>query len=101
MHDRDTHRDTIERERGRSDELLHAILPAAAVAELKEIGRVRSRQFDDVAVPFIDFVGDDRRRLHGHVQLAGATRGLGYADAPRLRVNGAIAFNDLCVRVNP
>jgi adenylate cyclase len=58
LHDREVaHRDAIERERRRSDELLHAILPAAAVAELKEIGRVRPRQFDEVAVLFIDLVG--------------------------------------------
>jgi class 3 adenylate cyclase len=58
LHDREVaHRDAIERERRRSDELLHAILPAAAVAELKEIGQVRPRQFDEVAVLFIDLVG--------------------------------------------
>jgi adenylate cyclase len=58
LHDRETaHRDAIDWERRRSDELLHAILPAAAVAELKETGRVRPRQFDEVAVLFIDIVG--------------------------------------------
>ena len=57
LHDREVaHRDA-ERKRRRSDELLHAILPAAAVAKLKEVGRVRPRQFDEVAVLFIDLVG--------------------------------------------
>jgi class 3 adenylate cyclase len=58
LHDREVaHRDEIERERRRSDELLHSILPAAAVAELKEVGRVRPRQFEEVAVLFVDLVG--------------------------------------------
>jgi class 3 adenylate cyclase/CheY-like chemotaxis protein len=59
------HRDAIERERRRSDELLHAILPSAAVAELKEIGRVRPRQFDEVAVLFVDLV-DFTAWCHAH-----------------------------------
>jgi adenylate cyclase len=58
LHDREmAHRDDIERERKRSDELLHAILPAPAISELKTTGRVKPRQFDQVAVLFIDLVG--------------------------------------------
>jgi class 3 adenylate cyclase len=58
LHDREVaHLDAIERERRRSEELLHAILPAPAVAELKTTGRVRPRHFDDVAVLFVDLVG--------------------------------------------
>jgi len=58
LHDREmAHRDQVERERKRSDELLHAILPAPAVDELKATGRIRPRQFDEVAVLFVDLVG--------------------------------------------
>jgi len=57
-HDREVaHLRTIERERKRADELLHAILPVSAVAELMETGQVKPRLFDDVAVLFIDLVG--------------------------------------------
>ncbi|ACA16031.1 adenylate/guanylate cyclase [Methylobacterium sp. 4-46] len=51
------HLRTIERERRRADELLRAILPVSAVAELMETGQVKPRLFDDVAVLFIDLVG--------------------------------------------
>ena len=58
LHDREVaHLGTIERERKRADELLHAILPASAVAELKATGRVQPRHFGDVAVLFVDLVG--------------------------------------------
>jgi len=57
LHDREAaHLEMIERERRRADELLHAILPAPAVAELKTTGRVRPRHFSDVAVLFVDLV---------------------------------------------
>jgi class 3 adenylate cyclase len=57
LHDREmAHLDAIERERQRNEELLHAILPAPAVAELKTTGRVQPRLFDDVAVLFVDLV---------------------------------------------
>ncbi len=51
------HLAAIEAARARSDELLHAILPAGAVAELKETDRVEPRRHDDVAVLFCDIVG--------------------------------------------
>ena len=57
-HDRErAHLRTIEHERRRADELLHAILPVPAVAELMETGQVKPRLFEDVAVLFIDLVG--------------------------------------------
>jgi len=46
----------IEQERERSDRLLHAILPAPAVAELKSSGGVLARRHDEVAVLFADLV---------------------------------------------
>jgi adenylate cyclase len=58
LHDREVaHLDVIERERRRAEELLHAILPAPAVAELKATGRVLPRLFGEVAVLFVDLVG--------------------------------------------
>ncbi|AWN41281.1 adenylate/guanylate cyclase domain-containing protein [Methylobacterium durans] len=58
LHDREmAHLETIERQRKRADELLHAILPVAAVAELMATGQVKPRLFHDVAVLFIDLVG--------------------------------------------
>lgn len=58
LHDREmAHLETIERERKRADELLHAILPVSAVGELMTTGSVKPRLFDDVAVLFIDLVG--------------------------------------------
>jgi adenylate cyclase len=57
-HDRElAHLELIERERRRAEELLHAILPAPAVAELKMTGGVQPRHFEDVAVLFVDLVG--------------------------------------------
>lgn len=47
----------IEQQRGRLSNLLHAILPAPAVAELEETGRVEPRRYPDVAVLFCDIVG--------------------------------------------
>ena len=49
--------DQIERERERADTLLHAILPAGAVLELKETNAVQPRRHEDVAVLFCDIVG--------------------------------------------
>ena len=58
LHDREmAHLETIERQRKRADDLLHAILPVAAVSELMTTGQVKPRLFDDVAVLFIDLVG--------------------------------------------
>ena len=47
----------IELEKKRSDDLLHAILPAGAVRELKATGAVQPRRFEEVAVLFCDVVG--------------------------------------------
>lgn len=47
----------IRRERERADRLLHAILPAPAVDELKRTGRITPRRHDGVAVLFADLVG--------------------------------------------
>ncbi|MCB0793098.1 MAG: tetratricopeptide repeat protein [Flavobacteriales bacterium] len=47
----------IEREKQRSDELLHNILPEEVAAELKEKGRAEARQFDRATVLFTDFKG--------------------------------------------
>ena len=49
--------ETIEREKKRSDDLLHAVLPAGAVRELKATGAVQPRRIEDVAVLFCDVVG--------------------------------------------
>jgi class 3 adenylate cyclase len=58
LHDREiAHLEEIERQHRRADRLLHAILPAAAVAELEATDRVQPRRFDDVAVFFADIVG--------------------------------------------
>ncbi len=50
------HLEQIERERRRADELLHVILPAAIVAELKVGNSVQPRRFENVAVMFADIV---------------------------------------------
>ncbi|MBX6368443.1 MAG: response regulator [Rhodospirillales bacterium] len=47
----------VERERRRADRLLHAILPAEAVAELRERDCVLPRRHERVAVLFADIVG--------------------------------------------
>ncbi len=58
LHDREaTHLAEIERQRGRADQLLHAILPAPAVRELQTAERIAPRRFEDVAVVFGDLVG--------------------------------------------
>jgi CheY-like chemotaxis protein len=51
------HLQEIERERSRADELLHVILPAPIVSELKSTNAVQPRRFDNVAVMFADIVG--------------------------------------------
>jgi CheY-like chemotaxis protein len=47
----------IRKEQARSDELLHVILPAEAVRELKSNNTVLPRRYEDVAVLFADLVG--------------------------------------------
>ena len=47
----------ITREKGRSDELLHNILPAEVAAELMNTGKTTARHFDRVTVLFSDVVG--------------------------------------------
>jgi len=54
------HLAAIERERARADELLNAILPPGAVAELKASGIVEPRRHEDVSVLFCDIVGFTR-----------------------------------------
>lgn len=51
------HLATIERQRGRLSELLHAMLPSSAVAELEETGGVEPRRHAEVTVLFCDVVG--------------------------------------------
>jgi adenylate cyclase len=46
----------IESEKRRVDNLLHAVLPPAAVRELKATNMVRPQRFEDVAVLFCDIV---------------------------------------------
>jgi adenylate cyclase len=46
----------IERERERADGLLHVILPASAVTELKLSDRITPRRYSDVMVLFADIV---------------------------------------------
>ena len=56
-HDREVaYRREIERERERADRLLHVILPAPAVVELKASDRIAPRRYEDVAVMFADIV---------------------------------------------
>ena len=58
LHDREAlHLAEIDRQRVRADELLHAILPALAVRELRTNDRISPRRYDDVAVLFGDLVG--------------------------------------------
>jgi adenylate cyclase len=47
----------IESEKRRADELLYAMLPPAAVRELKATNEVRPRRYNEVAVLFCDIVG--------------------------------------------
>jgi adenylate cyclase len=61
LHDRErAHLAEIDRQRQRTDELLHAMLPQPAVDELKRRDRIEPRRFDDVAVLFADVVGFTR-----------------------------------------
>jgi len=46
----------LEKERKRSDELLHVILPGDIVKELKETCQVQPRRYENVAVLFADIV---------------------------------------------
>jgi class 3 adenylate cyclase len=58
LYDRErAHLAEIERQRERADRLLHAILPATAVAELAATERVTPRRYEEVAVLFADIVG--------------------------------------------
>jgi class 3 adenylate cyclase len=45
----------IEKERDRSDNLLHNILPKEIAQELKEKGKTEARDFDNVSILFSDF----------------------------------------------
>jgi CheY-like chemotaxis protein/class 3 adenylate cyclase len=47
----------IKKQQQRTDELLHVILPAKIVTELKAKDKVRPRRHEDVAVLFCDIVG--------------------------------------------
>jgi class 3 adenylate cyclase len=47
----------IQKERARADELLHVILPAPIVTELKATNQVQPRRHENVAVMFCDIVG--------------------------------------------
>ena len=51
------HAAQIEIQRSRLSELLHAILPGPAVAELETTGSVKPRRYPEVAVLFCDIVG--------------------------------------------
>jgi adenylate cyclase len=71
LHDREAaHLAEIEAQRRRADELLHVILPAPAVGELKASGAVRPRRHEDVVVLVADVVGftafwSDPQQLNG------------------------------------
>ena len=49
-------KNSIEKEKKRSDDLLLNILPAEIAEELKEKGRAEARSFDQVSILFTDFV---------------------------------------------
>ena len=53
----EAYRAQILAEQKRTDELLHAIIPATAVRELKETGVVRPRNYEGVGILFCDIVG--------------------------------------------
>jgi adenylate cyclase len=53
-------REQLAREKRMVDQLLDNTLPAAAVAELKETGKVMPRRFENVAVLFVDLVNFTR-----------------------------------------
>ncbi len=50
-------RAAIQKERDRSDELLHNILPEQVAAELKAKGHADTRSFEEVTILFTDFKG--------------------------------------------
>ncbi len=50
------YRQRVEDEKRRADDLLHAMLPKAAVHELKSQSTVAPRRFEDIAVLFCDIV---------------------------------------------
>lgn len=49
-------RNKVKREKARSEELLHNILPVEVADELKEKGQAEAHRFDNVTVLFTDFV---------------------------------------------
>ncbi|QCK15773.1 adenylate/guanylate cyclase domain-containing protein [Mangrovivirga cuniculi] len=53
-------KEIIEKEKGRSDNLLLNILPGEIADELKESGKVKARRFEEVSVLFADFIGFTR-----------------------------------------
>jgi adenylate cyclase len=58
LHDQEkAHLAEIEHQRRRADQLLHAILPARAVAELKATNSILPRRFDEVVILIADVVG--------------------------------------------
>lgn len=66
----------LQSERKRADSLLHAMLPAAAVSELKASDTVQPRRYEDVAVLFCDVVdftaycdSHDAEEAVGHLQV--------------------------------
>lgn len=50
-------RAAVQREKDRSDELLHNILPHEVATELKEKGHADARHFEEVTILFTDFKG--------------------------------------------
>ncbi len=50
-------KNVISKEKKRSDELLHSILPSETAEELKQYGFTKPKQFDQVTVLFTDFKG--------------------------------------------
>jgi adenylate cyclase len=65
LHDREAaHLAEIDRQRRRADELLHAILPAPAVRELRASDRIAPRRFEDVSVVFGDLINFTRYCEH-------------------------------------
>lgn len=47
----------VEKEKAKSEGLLHNVLPVDIAAELKEKGRAEAREFDSVSILFTDFKG--------------------------------------------
>src|SRR5436305_15135492 len=74
-------------ERQGAEDILHAILPETAVAELKATGSVQPRLFDEVAVLFVD-LADFTAWCHAHPPEEV------FADVQRL----AEAFEEFAVR---